>query len=224
MRRRTASAPAGSAGRPALRVRRGCGSRLIVAVVVEGYGDVEGAVGRVEGGFELEASSSARSWPGDTAASVVARSGSRSSRGATWANVGASVAESRLSPASRSRRPAIASSSSATRWPTRRRSAAVTAGGRDHPEEERAEFVNLLRWRLEKAIGYKTTHALQPVNTAGQPAYTMVLPPTQVQATRPCRMCTSPRPRERSPRLKNEPGQAAGGDPSRSAAYFTSLA
>jgi|GEM_PF-541785 len=46
--------------------------------------------------------------------------------------------------------------------------------GEISPEEERAEFVNLLRWRLEKALAYKTTHALQLVNTAGQPVYTMV--------------------------------------------------
>lgn len=49
-----------------------------------------------------------------------------------------------------------------------RRSGAIT------PEEMRAEFVNLLRWRLEKELGYKTTHALQIVNTAGHPVYTMV--------------------------------------------------
>jgi three-Cys-motif partner protein len=42
------------------------------------------------------------------------------------------------------------------------------------PEEMRAEFVNLLRWRLEKVLGYRTTHALQLVNTAGQPIYTMI--------------------------------------------------
>ena len=42
------------------------------------------------------------------------------------------------------------------------------------PEEMRAEFVNLLRWRLENSLGYKTTHALQIVNTAGHPVYTMV--------------------------------------------------
>ena len=42
------------------------------------------------------------------------------------------------------------------------------------PEEMRAEFVNLLRWRLETVLGYKTTHALQIVNTAGHPVYTMI--------------------------------------------------
>lgn len=46
--------------------------------------------------------------------------------------------------------------------------------GTINPEEMRAEFVNLLRWRLEKALGYRTTHALQLVNTAGQPIYTMI--------------------------------------------------
>ena len=42
------------------------------------------------------------------------------------------------------------------------------------PEEMRAEFVNLYRWRLEKELKYKTTHALQIVNTAGNPVYTLV--------------------------------------------------
>ncbi len=42
------------------------------------------------------------------------------------------------------------------------------------PDEMRAEFVNLLRWRLEKVLEYKTTHALQIVTTGGQPVYTMV--------------------------------------------------
>lgn len=41
-------------------------------------------------------------------------------------------------------------------------------------EGMRVEFVNLLRWRLEQVLGYRTTHALQIVNTAGHPVYTMV--------------------------------------------------
>lgn len=49
-----------------------------------------------------------------------------------------------------------------------RRSGSITA------EEMRAEFVNLLRWRLEHDLGYQTTHALQIVNTAGHPVYTLV--------------------------------------------------
>jgi three-Cys-motif partner protein len=46
--------------------------------------------------------------------------------------------------------------------------------GKIGPEDMRAEFVNLLRWRLEKVLAYRTTHALQLVNTAGQPIYTMI--------------------------------------------------
>ena len=42
------------------------------------------------------------------------------------------------------------------------------------PDEMRAEFVNLLRWRLENELGYETTHALQIVNTAGHPVYTLL--------------------------------------------------
>ncbi len=49
-----------------------------------------------------------------------------------------------------------------------RRSGALT------PEAMRAEFVNLYRWRLENELGYQTTHALQIVNTAGHPVYTLV--------------------------------------------------
>lgn len=42
------------------------------------------------------------------------------------------------------------------------------------PEAMRAEFVNLYRWRLEQVLGYRSTHALQIVNTAGHPVYTLV--------------------------------------------------
>jgi len=49
-----------------------------------------------------------------------------------------------------------------------RRSGALT------PEDMRAEFVNLYRWRLEKVLGYRTTHALQIVATGGQPVYTLI--------------------------------------------------
>lgn len=41
-------------------------------------------------------------------------------------------------------------------------------------EGMRAEFVNLLRWRLENVLKYRTTHALRIVNTRGHPVYTMV--------------------------------------------------
>ena len=49
-----------------------------------------------------------------------------------------------------------------------RRSGALT------PEDMRAEFVNLYRWRLEKVLGYDTTHALQILATGGQPVYTLI--------------------------------------------------
>jgi len=42
------------------------------------------------------------------------------------------------------------------------------------PDEMRAEFVNLLRWRLENVLKYRTTHALQLVDTRGHPVYTLV--------------------------------------------------
>jgi hypothetical protein len=42
------------------------------------------------------------------------------------------------------------------------------------PEAMRAEFVNLYRWRLENELGYRTIHALQIINTAGHPVYTLV--------------------------------------------------
>lgn len=42
------------------------------------------------------------------------------------------------------------------------------------PEEMRAEFVNLLRWRLERELNYRSTHALQIVNTTDTPVYTLV--------------------------------------------------
>lgn len=42
------------------------------------------------------------------------------------------------------------------------------------PEVMRAEFVNLLRWRLEQDLGYCSTHALQIVNTTRVPVYTLV--------------------------------------------------
>lgn len=49
-----------------------------------------------------------------------------------------------------------------------RRAGTITA------EEMRAEFVNLLRWRLQHVLGYATTHALQITNTGGRPVYTLV--------------------------------------------------
>jgi three-Cys-motif partner protein len=46
--------------------------------------------------------------------------------------------------------------------------------GEFSPEDMRAEFVNLLRWRLNHDLGYRTTHALTLGNVSNQPVYTMV--------------------------------------------------
>ena len=42
------------------------------------------------------------------------------------------------------------------------------------PDQARAEFVNLYRWRLENVLGYRRTHPLQLGNVNNQPIYTMV--------------------------------------------------
>jgi three-Cys-motif partner protein len=42
------------------------------------------------------------------------------------------------------------------------------------PEEFRDELVNLMRWRLEKQLGYKWTHTLELKNTQGTPIYSMI--------------------------------------------------
>jgi three-Cys-motif partner protein len=46
--------------------------------------------------------------------------------------------------------------------------------GEFSPEQMRAEFVNLLRWRLTNDLGYRTTHALTLGAVNNQPVYTMV--------------------------------------------------
>jgi len=46
--------------------------------------------------------------------------------------------------------------------------------GEYSPDQTRAEFVNLLRWRLEQTLGYQWTHALKLSNVSDQPVYTMV--------------------------------------------------
>lgn len=43
-----------------------------------------------------------------------------------------------------------------------------------NPGRMRAEFVNLYRWRIEKVLGYRTTHALQLGNVSDHPVYTMI--------------------------------------------------
>lgn len=46
--------------------------------------------------------------------------------------------------------------------------------GRITPEEFRAELLNLMRWRLERDLGYRSTHALELKNTNGSPIYSMI--------------------------------------------------
>lgn len=40
--------------------------------------------------------------------------------------------------------------------------------------QARAEYVNLMRWRLEQALEYKATHAIDIPNEHGAPIYTMI--------------------------------------------------
>ena len=42
------------------------------------------------------------------------------------------------------------------------------------PEEARAEYVNLFRWRLQSVLGYRWTQPLGLSNVSGHPVYTMV--------------------------------------------------
>lgn len=42
------------------------------------------------------------------------------------------------------------------------------------PEQHRDELVNLMRWRLEKDLGYAATHAFEMFNVSGVPLYTMI--------------------------------------------------
>jgi three-Cys-motif partner protein len=42
------------------------------------------------------------------------------------------------------------------------------------PFEARDEYVNLMRWRLERVLGYSYTHPFQIVNVSGRPLYHMV--------------------------------------------------
>lgn len=42
------------------------------------------------------------------------------------------------------------------------------------PYEFRDELANLMRWRLERVLGYRITHALELKNTRGTPLYSMI--------------------------------------------------
>ncbi len=46
--------------------------------------------------------------------------------------------------------------------------------GRLDPTDFRDELLNLMRWRLEKELGYGRTHAFEMKNTKGVPIYSMV--------------------------------------------------
>jgi three-Cys-motif partner protein len=43
------------------------------------------------------------------------------------------------------------------------------------PTEAREEYVNLYRWRLEKTLDYRITHAFEVKNTSGSPLYHLIL-------------------------------------------------
>lgn len=51
---------------------------------------------------------------------------------------------------------------------------ALRRAGRITPEEARNEFVNLMRWRLEKVLGYEWTHPLLLKTETGTPVYHMI--------------------------------------------------
>ena len=42
------------------------------------------------------------------------------------------------------------------------------------PSSAREEYVNLMRWRLERELGYKRTHPLEILNERGNPIYYMI--------------------------------------------------
>lgn len=42
------------------------------------------------------------------------------------------------------------------------------------PADFRSELVNLMRWRLERVLGYASTHTFEMKNTNGSPIYTMI--------------------------------------------------
>ncbi|MGH3873520.1 MAG: hypothetical protein ACRDSR_18750 [Pseudonocardiaceae bacterium] len=48
----------------------------------------------------------------------------------------------------------------------------------------RDELTNLMRWRLEKTLGYGFTHTLRLTNVNGGPLYDMILSPTTWSVTR----------------------------------------
>ena len=43
------------------------------------------------------------------------------------------------------------------------------------PEETREQYLNLMRWRMENALGYEWTHPIEVRNIGGSPIYYMIL-------------------------------------------------
>jgi three-Cys-motif partner protein len=56
--------------------------------------------------------------------------------------------------------------------------------GRSSGAEAREEYVNLMRWRLERDLGYRWTHPLQLRNTRGVPLYHMIFATDNEAGTR----------------------------------------
>jgi len=46
--------------------------------------------------------------------------------------------------------------------------------GEYDPAEAREQYVNLMRWRLERDLGYERTHPLELIDTRGRPIYHMI--------------------------------------------------
>ena len=52
------------------------------------------------------------------------------------------------------------------------------------PSSAREEYVNLMRWRLERELGYRWTHPLEVVNERGNPIYYMIFATDHQAGTR----------------------------------------
>jgi three-Cys-motif partner protein len=56
--------------------------------------------------------------------------------------------------------------------------------GEYDPAEAREQYVNLMRWRLEKDLGYERTHPLELLTAGGQPLYHMIFASDHPAGTR----------------------------------------
>lgn len=59
-------------------------------------------------------------------------------------------------------------------------------------EEARRHYTNLLRWRLEKSLGYRFTHAFEVRNTSGAYLYDLVFATDNDAGNRIMRTCMAP--------------------------------